>query len=120
SLQIIQVNNSNLSVSATTDANGHYTISATAAVYYLRGLSGHINSPLNSNINFVNWYSLNDTTHTLRFDLSNSDITQNFVIPYATLNVTVKDGAGNLVPNAPVTINTFAGDVALTAGATPG
>ncbi|WP_203915563.1 hypothetical protein, partial [Rhizocola hellebori] len=88
----------NSQLTTTTDTNGHYTAVATAGIYYLEYVTGTPPAPLGS-------IAIYNSTNQPRYDLTNNDLTQDFQLPTTTLTVTVKDGFGNPVSNAPVIIN---------------
>src|SRR5262249_10039016 len=90
----------NSPVTATTDSSGHYTAVANAGVYYLSQLSGNV-TPGGS----IFVFNVVGTASLPHYDVTTSDLTQDFQLPTTTLTLTVKDGFGNTVSNAPVSIN---------------
>jgi hypothetical protein len=97
-VRLARIGSSGTVSSTTTDANGHYTVVANAGTYYLSQIIGSAPAPLN----FIN---VEAATANPQYDLTTSDLVQDFVLPTTTLTVTVKDGFGNPVPNAPVAIS---------------
>jgi hypothetical protein len=99
-----------------TDANGHYSAIANAGVYYLNTVFGNVQPGDGTGI-----YSQLTPSAMPQFDVTTTDLTQDFQLPTTQLNLTVKDGFGAPVPNASVNINTNnVGQFALTTGPTNG
>jgi len=84
-------------LTVTTDANGRYSATANAGVYYLTTMSAN-SGPLGS-FSVYNYYGASGLPH---YDVTNADLIQDFQLPTTTLAVTVKDGFGVPVANAPV------------------
>jgi fibronectin type 3 domain-containing protein len=107
-------------ITMTTDANGRYNAAVNSGAYYLQRINGTAPAPL-GNIDLWHWYGTNDS-RTVQLDLTSNDLTRDLVLPTAALNVTVKDGFGNPVAGASVSVR---GDSTpsvfpVTSGASPG
>src|SRR5688572_13012443 len=84
-----------------TDANGHYSFTGNGDIYYIGHVSGTAPAPLGAiNINAGLGGNLMP-----QYDIRTTDLVRDFTLPDTTLNVTVKDGFGNVVPNAEVSVN---------------
>jgi fibronectin type 3 domain-containing protein len=98
---VFRLVSTNTSVVATTDVNGRYSATVSGGVYYLAQVNGNAPATVGS-INVINRLGAGGMP---QYDVTNVDLVQDFVLPTTTLTVTVKDGFGNPVSNAPVSIS---------------
>ncbi|HEU0026513.1 MAG TPA: carboxypeptidase regulatory-like domain-containing protein, partial [Ktedonobacterales bacterium] len=99
-------------VTATTNTSGAYSVAAVAGVYAVIGAYATNPDPLGY-MNIHNQLSISSMPH---YDLTTSDATQDFTVPLAPLNVTVKDGFGNPVSGAAVNVYSTSSTFSLVAG----
>jgi hypothetical protein len=91
--------NSNVSVTVTSSiSNGHYSAMVDAGTYYLAQITG--TAQPQSGAAVIRPYNVN-----LLVDANSGDVTQDLQIPVGHINVTVKDGYGNLTSGATVSVH---------------